>query len=82
MASTAVAPSIVKSSPNKKQGPEKYEIESMVRTLMEAHDVQNDPEKMKHVSKHVRDQQRKLSSLQKRGLVSDKAASKMKGKPK
>lgn len=37
----------------KKSGPDKYEIENWTRTVIEAHEIMNDPEKMKYVNKEI-----------------------------
>jgi hypothetical protein len=38
---------------SKDTGPDKYEIESMARTLLEAEEIKGDADKMKHVHKHL-----------------------------
>ncbi len=41
-------------NPEKKSGPDKYEIESAHRTLMDAHRLKKDPKMMKHVLAHAK----------------------------
>lgn len=40
-------------NPEEKKGPDKYEIESWTRTVLEAQEIMNDPEKMALVQKEL-----------------------------
>ena len=82
MAETKTAATNIKSEPSKKKFPEKWEIEDAARTLMRADDIRSDRKMMGHVSRHVDEQQEKLSRMKKLGLVSEKGEKVAKEKAK
>lgn len=62
--SLEVASQSPKSNPedSSTKGPDKWEIDNWVRTIMEAEEIRDDPEKMKHVSPLL---EKKAASAQK-----------------
>ncbi len=48
---------------DKKQKFDKWEIESMADNIMRAHETLQDPEKMKHVKKHLNTKKKAMRSI-------------------
>lgn len=58
-----VSGSPVKPSDEKKREPDKWEINSWVRTLQEAEEIKADPEKMKYVRPQIATQVKAVKNL-------------------